>query len=82
MVCSVLEGDGTETHFDELGEFSPASRVFGKIGFLNPASGSRVSSDSFLRKHTLCLVWIEAAALFFITAALLFWVCPDFFPDI
>lgn len=30
MVCSVLEEDGTETHFDELGEFSLTFRVFGK----------------------------------------------------
>lgn len=28
MVCSVLEGDGTETHFDELGEFTLTFRVF------------------------------------------------------
>lgn len=30
MVCSVLEDDGTETHFDELGEFGLTFRVFGK----------------------------------------------------
>lgn len=30
MVCSVLEEDGTETHFDELGEFSLTFCVFGK----------------------------------------------------
>ena len=33
MVCSVLEEDGTETHFDELGEQFP-SALSGLYGFL------------------------------------------------
>lgn len=33
MVCSVLEEDGTETHFDELGESRMTFPVFGKPVF-------------------------------------------------
>lgn len=34
MVCSVLEEDGTETHFDELGEQSEGNFVFARYAFI------------------------------------------------
>lgn len=33
MVCSVLEEDGTETHFDELGEFTLTFSCFSENRF-------------------------------------------------